>query len=393
MRVGPMREEPPTLPSSAVPNRLPAPSTEPRSDEDFRAQRPRTVLVLGGGGMRGVAHIGVLKALHKLGIQYDAIVGTSIGSLVGAMAAGGYSYDRIEAMLSDVQKQDYFRLNVVKFLLKGARAPSMYRGDLFKSRLHKILPQIGLNEMAIPFYCNAVRLENGGSVFWGSPGFDDIPLVDAIYSSCALPGIFEPFEHGGYNYMDGGIVDTVPLGFAKTLRPELIIAVDLSIKATMKTPNYKSRVATTMYRAFEIAQEVIVEQALHMHHDARTVLIQPKVGHLSRFDFRDVGDLVGLGEEEAIKVLTSHAATRDMVRTDLVEGLTCPVDTRDYVSVRIDPSACVGCGMCEAVCETEAFWARGDGKATVRKLSNYECTRDHACARNCPTGAIRLGNL
>jgi NAD-dependent dihydropyrimidine dehydrogenase PreA subunit len=48
--------------------------------------------------------------------------------------------------------------------------------------------------------------------------------------------------------------------------------------------------------------------------------------------------------------------------------------------------------MCEAVCETEAFWARGE-RATVRKLSNYECTRDHACARNCPTGAISLGNL
>ena len=57
-----------------------------------------------------------------------------------------------------------------------------------------------------------------------------------------------------------------------------------------------------------------------------------------------------------------------------------------------DEEKCVGCGMCEAVCETEAFWARGE-KATVRKLSNYECTRDHACTRNCPTAAISLGNL
>jgi len=373
----------PSLPL-ADPHLAPAPGGDPR--------RPRTVLVLGGGGMRGVAHIGVLKALFKLGIRYDAIVGTSIGSLVGAMAAGGYSLDKIESMLGDIQKQDYFRLNVVKFMLKGARAPSMYRGDLFRSRLNKILPKIEFREMQMPFYCNAVRLENGGSVFWGTPGFDDIPLVDAIYSSCALPGIFEPFEHQGFNYMDGGIIDSVPLRFAKTLRPELIIAVDLSVKATMKTPNYKSRIATTMYRAFEIAEEVIVEQALHMHLDYRTVLIQPKVGHQSRFDFKDVADIVQRGEEEAIKVLTSHAATRDLVHTDIVEGLTCPVTTRDFVSIRIDPSACVGCGMCEAVCETEAFWARGE-KATVRKLSNYECTRDYACTRNCPTGAIRLGNL
>jgi NAD-dependent dihydropyrimidine dehydrogenase PreA subunit len=91
-------------------------------------------------------------------------------------------------------------------------------------------------------------------------------------------------------------------------------------------------------------------------------------------------------------VLTSHAATRDFARCDVIEGLTCPVTPRDFVRVRIDPTACIGCGMCEAVCETDAFLA-GAERATVRKPSNYECTRDHACARNCPTGAISLGNL
>ena len=91
-------------------------------------------------------------------------------------------------------------------------------------------------------------------------------------------------------------------------------------------------------------------------------------------------------------ILTSHASTRLMVKDGLVEGLACPVTPSDYVSIHLDPDKCIGCGMCEMVCETEAFWARG-AKATVRKLSNYECTRDHACQRNCPTNAIRLGNL
>jgi len=367
-----------------VPSRI-----EPAS---HAVRRPRTVLVLGGGGMRGMAHVGVLKAMATLGLEYDAIVGTSIGALVGAMAAGGFSLERMESILNDVQKEDYFRLNMVKFLLKGTFAPSMYRGDHFKVRLAAILPERGFDDMLVPFYCNAVRLETGGSIFWGSPGFDDIPLVDAIYSSCALPGIFEPHERGGFNYMDGGIVEALPLRFARTLRPELVIAVDLSVKATFKAPNYKNRVASTMYRAFEIAQEVIVEQALHMQVDYRTALIQPKVGHLARFDFQDVAEVMRRGEEEALKVLTSHSATRDLVRTEIVPGLSCPVTPRDFVSVRIDPAACIGCGLCEAICETDAFWA-GGGKATVRKLSNYECTRDHACARNCPTGAIRLGNL
>ena len=355
-------------------------------------RRPRIVLVLGGGGMRGMAHIGVLKAMHRLGIHYDAVVGTSIGALVGAMAAGRYSIERMEQLIQDIEKGDYFQLNFLKFLMKGARAPSMYRGERFRERLAEILPAQGFEELPVPFFCNAVRLETGGAVFWGSPGFRQIPLIDAVYSSCALPGIFEPYSDGEFHYMDGGIVDPVPLRFARTLAPDVIIAVDITIKAAMKTPDYKSRVMSTLLRAFEIAEEVVAEQNLHMHVDYRVALIQPKVGHLARFDFQDVANVVRLGEEEALKTLTAHAATRDLVTQEVVEGLACPVTPRDYVAIRIDSEACIGCGICEMVCETDAFWARGP-KATVRKLSNYECTRDHACQRNCPTGAIKLSNL
>jgi len=351
------------------------------------------VLVLGGGGMRGMAHIGVLRALRDLGIQVDAIVGTSIGSLVGAMAAGGYSVEQMEERITALQKGDYFKLNFLKFLLKGARAPSMYRGDRFREKLRELLPPIEFGESLVPFYCNAVQLESGGSVYWGTPGTDPISLVDAVYSSCALPGIFEPHQLGDKHYMDGGIVDAVPLRFAKTLKPDLIIAVDLSIKATFTPPKYKDRVLTTLWRAFEIAEEVLVEHQLHMHADWNVALIQPKVGHLSRFDFNDVPEIVKLGETEAERVLTSHAATRNLIHCEGRDGLSCPVTPRDYVSIRIDHEACVGCGLCEMVCETDAFRSAVGQKATVRKVHNYECTRDHACARNCPTNAIHLGNL
>ncbi len=368
------------------------PTTTLRMPGRGSGRRPRTVLVLGGGGMRGTAHVGVLRAMRTLGIQYDAIVGTSIGSLVGAMAAAGREIEEMEEILASVQKEDYFQLNLVKLLLKGTRAPSMYRGETFQQRLGEILPDVGFADLNVPFFCNAVRLENGGNVFFGTPGFDEVPLTDAVYASCSLPGVFEPYQKDGFHYMDGGIVDAVPLRFAKTLGADLVIAVDLSVKSTSKTPDYKSRVLSTMYRAFEIVEEVLVEHSLHMHVDYETVLIQPKVGHLSRFDFTDTADIVRRGEEEALRVLTSHAATRDLVPTTIIEGLTCPAQPRDFVSIHLDPARCIGCGMCEMVCETDAYWARAE-RATVRKLANYECTRDHACARNCPTDAIRLGNL
>ena len=342
--------------------------------------------------MRGMAHIGVLKALERLGITYDAVVGTSIGSLIGAMAAGGYSIEKMEKLITGLQKEDYFKLNFVKFLVKGVRASSLYRGETFRERLVEILGDMSFDDMKVPFFCNAVRLETGGQVFWGTPGLREIDLIDAVYSSCCLPGIFEPFQRENYHYMDGGIVDPLPLRFAKLLRPDLILAVDLTTKATFKTPNYKDRVVSTLYRSFEIAEEVIVEQQLHMHADFRTVLIQPKVGHLARFDFDQVHEVVNLGEEEAVRVVSSHASTRNLVVEEPLAGFACPVTPRDFVSIRIDSNTCIGCGNCQMVCETEAFWAQGGG-AEVRKLSNYECTRDHACARSCPTGAIYLGNL
>lgn len=376
----------------SVPTPILAPTSELRLPGSRGSKRPRTVLVLGGGGMRGMAHVGVLRAMRTLGIEYDAIVGTSIGALVGAMAAGGCPLDEIESIIADVQKDDYFRLNVVKLLMKGTRAPSMYQGQTFRESLARILPDLSFDALHLPFFCNSVRLETGGSVFWGTPGFEEVSLIDAVYASCALPGVFEPFEWNGQHYMDGGIVDAVPLRFAKTLNPELIIAVDLTVKATYKTPNYKQRVVSTLFRAFEIVEEVLVEQALHMHADHTVALIQPKVGHLHRFDFDQVQEVVDEGESESLRVLTSHAATRDLVRCGVVPGLACPVTPRDYVSLHIDPTACIGCGMCEMVCETDGYWAHGE-KASVRKVANYECTRDSACARNCPTDAIRLGNL
>jgi len=344
--------------------------------------------------MRGMAHIGVLKAMERLGIHYDAIVGTSIGALIGAMAAGGQSTELMEEIIPRLQKDDYFKLNYVKLLLKGPRASSVYSGKNFIARLAELLPDIeSFDHLKIPFFCNAVCLETGGMAFWGTPGLRDIPLLDAVYSSCCLPGIFEPYERGPYHYMDGGIIDPLPLRFAKSLRPDLIIAVDLTVKATFKTPNYKNRAVGTLYRSFEIAEEVIVEQLLHMHADRDTVLIQPKVGHMARFEFQNVAEVMRLGEEETVRVLTSHAGTRRLVQDHaLDQGISCPVTPRDYVSIRIDSEACIGCGNCEMVCETDAFWGQSN-PAEVRKARNYECTRDHACARNCPTAAIHLGNL
>ena len=343
--------------------------------------------------MRGMAHIGVLRAIDQLGIPIHGIVGTSIGSLIGAMFTGSSSITEIEKLLPNLAKDDYFRLNFAKFLRKGIRAPSMYSGEAFRKSLRSLINVRSFDELRMPFFCNAVCIETGGGVFFGTRGFRDIDLVEAVYGSCALPAVFEPLEWKDRHFMDGGITDALPLRFARLLQPKRIIAVDLSVKPAHKPPNYRPHAISTLFRANDIIQNVLTEQMLHTHVTSEVVLIQPKIFEMDRFDFDRIHELVESGKSEAYRVLMSHPLTRDLVNIDaLPGGTTCPTHPREYVRLHVDTQTCIGCSMCQMTCETGGFDARGDS-AIVLKERNYECTRDQACVRACPTGAIRLGNL
>ena len=275
-----------------------------------------------------------------------------------------------------------------------ARAEHVPRRPLPESRLESILPEIGFDDMRVPFYCNAVRLETGGSVFWGTPGFDDISLVDAVYSSCALPGIFEPYERDGYSYMDGGIVDSLPLRFAKTLRPELIIAVDLSVKATFKTPNYKNRVRHDALPRLRDrrggARRAVAAHARRPPHGADPA--QGRAPGALRLPATCTTSCAA-ARRRPCSVLTSHAATRDLVRDGPDRGPLLPGDAARLRQRAHRPRRLHRLRPVRGGVRDRRLLGRAASAPTVRKLSNYECTRDHACARNCPTGAISLGNL
>ncbi|MCA8970702.1 MAG: patatin-like phospholipase family protein [Planctomycetes bacterium] len=350
---------------------------------------PRTILVLGGGGMKGIVHVGVLRALDKLGIHVDEIVGTSIGAVVGAMRACGLSMSEMESIVCDLDRKDFFRIKILKFLVKGYRHASLYKGEMFRKFLADNLPKREFDELVVPFYCNAVSLETGAQRYFGGRGSREISLIDAVYASATLPGIFEPLEWNGEMWIDGGIVDALPLRWARAQKPERIIAVDLSVRDYRERQEYRRSLPWILFRAFELGQEALVEHNLHQYAGPDIVHIKPPVGHRGIFDFEELVELIELGEQDATDALVSHPSTRDLcdpeIRRHVEENHRL---RRGYATIHIDPDKCNRCGICTVTCGTEGYAANnGD---VLHRAEHDRCTLDGACVRNCPTDAIDI---
>jgi NTE family protein len=198
-------------------------------ERDLDSRRPRkTVLVLGGGGMRGFCHIGVVRAIERLGLVIDEVVGTSMGAVMGGMFAAGLDSKAMEEAAAEISLKDYFRLNLLKFLVRGYRHASVYKGRTFHDLLRKWLPFGSFADLQRPFFCNALSLTTGASRFFGLPGADQVAVADAVYASACLPTIFEPLALGGDQYVDGGMTETLALRIARARHADLVIGIDLS---------------------------------------------------------------------------------------------------------------------------------------------------------------------
>lgn len=188
----------------------------------------RTVLVLSGGGVRGMAHAGAWRAVREAGIEVSAIVGTSIGALVASCLAAGDTYETLRQKALAFRKQDIAVLNRWVVLLNGIRQPSVFRGDTIQAYVDAVVPALSFAELSLPVAINAVDLGSGEQVWFGAGGRSDVPLKEAVKASCALPVFYPPYAVGGGQFVDGGILDPLPLEHAASLGAERIIAIDVA---------------------------------------------------------------------------------------------------------------------------------------------------------------------
>jgi hypothetical protein len=166
-------------------------------------------LVLGGGGMKGLAHVGVLQALVERGLRPSHIVGSSIGALVGAAWASGVGVAKLRDLAVTVRRRDIFRVAHADMALKRMSSPALFRREPLEELIESVLGKVRFSQLDPPVVINTVDVNSGMQVFWGLPGLDDVPVGDAVFASCALPGYLPPRDIRGRFYVAGAVVDNL----------------------------------------------------------------------------------------------------------------------------------------------------------------------------------------
>lgn len=194
---------------------------------DFGSLGERIWLVLGGGGLKGLAHIGAWRALREAGVDVAGIVGTSIGALVGALVASGAGWADMRSLARTLRREDIARVNRRAVLFNGIRQVSVFRGDVLHEYYERILPPDGWKSLGIPLLVNAVDLATGRTEWFGHGARQDVSLLDAVYASSALPVLYPPAQVGAQALVDGGTEHPLGLTRAAAAGATGLIGVDV----------------------------------------------------------------------------------------------------------------------------------------------------------------------
>lgn len=185
----------------------------------------RVVAVFGGGGAKSLAHAGAWKALLEAGLRPSHIVGTSMGAVVGAAFAAGASYERVVEVALALHRKDFATLDGWS-VAKGIFASNIFKPEPLKRTIARVVPATRFADLEIPLTITATDLDSGELVLFGELG-QDAPLVDALYASCALPLYYPPQDIAGRQLGEGGLRAVVPLGVARRISADLVVAIDV----------------------------------------------------------------------------------------------------------------------------------------------------------------------
>lgn len=339
---------------------------------------PRIGLVLGGGGLKGFAHIGVLRALAERGLEPVRYTGTSIGALISAAAVGGMSTDEMAQRAMDLRRRDLFRINHFSMLMDRMRARAIYLDEPLRALVDSVVPDVQFTELPIPLLVNTVDLEHGVQVVWGLPGLGAVNVRDAVYASCALPGYFPPGTVGDRHCIDGGAIDNLPVNIGAQ-GMDLIIAVDVGSTDMSPMSNPTSQGFASVYmRAATIMMHALQQFPLDHWQGPPMVLIRPRIGRGSWLDFTHTEANIAEGYRAGMKALED---------LDRVFDQPSGIFPRRRFRVEVDRDRCTGCGLCPALAPA-LMGLDSSGKAFARTHIVDWSPADGDFVHHCPTDAI-----
>jgi NTE family protein len=342
----------------------------------------RIALVLGGGGLKGFAHIGVLRALEERGIVPDIYGGTSIGALIAASYLTGTTVDELASRAEALRKRDLFRLNHFGMLLERMRSTSIYLEEPLRALCSGAIPDVTFSDLPKRLLVNTVDLDRGARVVWGLPGLEDVSVRDAVYASCALPGFFPPGRVGERTCIDGGVVDNLPVSVASQFA-EMVIAVDVGSSDQSRVDTASGGFAGIYMRAATMMMHALQQFPLERWHGPPMVLIRPRVDDANWLSFPDTAANIAEGY---------RSASRALERFDSYWDQPNSVYPRRRVQIDVDRERCTGCGTCVSLAPS-VMGMDASGKAFARTHIVEWSPAEGGFVHECPTGAISAVNI
>ena len=276
-----------------------------------------TAIVLGGGGVLGAVQLGMLRALIEAGIRPDLVVGTSVGALNGAVLAAlppDRVADRLEEVWRSPDARSLFAAGSVARLREFARSGvAAHSSGPLRRMASSVLGHRRIEDLPVPFTCCAAGIEDAAE-HW----FDRGPVVDAVLASAAVPGLLPPVEVDGRHYLDGGLVNSIPLGRAVELGAERVFVLQVGrIDQPLRPPRRPWEVAMV---AFEIARRHRYARDLAAVPPGVEVHVLPTGGGTPSWDSRAALRYRVTGATEE-RIATAYRASADYLR-DRVAGRT-----------------------------------------------------------------------
>jgi predicted acylesterase/phospholipase RssA/ferredoxin len=258
-------------------------------------------------------------------------------------------------------------------------APALYRREPLEVLIEQLVGRVTFNDLDRRLLVNTVDLHTGMQVMWGLPGLRGVRVAEAVAASCALPGIFPPREIDGRAYVDGAVVENLPVKMASSLGEGPILAINVAATSVRRSETETQGFAATYIRGLEIVMQTQIEAQLRNWKGPPLVLVQPKVEHISMFSFDRNEELIEAGYRA-----TSN--TLDQLGTRL-DGVARGMHPTRKLRVLVDESRCVGCGSC-VIQAPQVFRLDARGKAEVLTPVQTWSPIDGAYVLNCPTYAI-----